>query len=49
MLQVPWVKDLRAVGLDRITDEIRLSKPVARAVSKVSTALELGAVGKEKV
>ena len=38
-----------AVGLDRITDEIRLSKPVARAVSKVSTALELGAVGKEKV
>lgn len=49
LVQVPWVKDLRAVGLDRITDEIRLSKPVARAVSKVSTALELGAVGKEKV
>ena len=49
LIQVPWVKDLRAVGLDRITDEIRLSKPVARAVSKVSTALELGAVGKEKV
>ncbi|WP_278551282.1 hypothetical protein [Rothia dentocariosa] len=49
LVQVPWVKDLRAVGLDRITDEIRLSKPVARAVSKVSTALELGVVGKEKV
>jgi hypothetical protein len=49
LVQVPWVKALRAVGLDRITDEIRLSKPVARAVSKVSTALELGAVGKEKV
>lgn len=49
LVQVPWVKDLRAVGLDRITDEIRLSKPVARAVSKVSTALELGEVGKEKV
>lgn len=49
LVQVPWVKDLRAVGLDRITDEIRLSKPVVRAVSKVSTALELGAVGKEKV
>jgi hypothetical protein len=49
LVQVPWVKDLRAVGLARITDEIRLSKPVARAVSKVSTALELGAVGKEKV
>lgn len=49
LIQVPWVKDLRAVGLDRITDEIRLSKPVVRAVSKVSTALELGVVGKEKV
>ena len=49
LVQVPWVKALRAVGLDRITDEIRLSKPVARAVSKVSTALELGVVGKEKV
>lgn len=49
LVQVPWVKDLRAVGLDRITDEIRLSKPVVRAVSKVSTALELGVVGKEKV
>lgn len=49
LVQVPWVKVLRAVGLDRITDEIRLSKPVVRAVSKVSTALELGAVGKEKV
>ena len=49
LVQVPWVKDLRAVGVDRITDEIRLSKPVARAVSKVSTALELGVVGKEKV
>lgn len=49
LVQVPWVKDLRAIGLDRITDEIRLSKPVARAVSKVSTALELGVVGKEKV
>ena len=49
LVQVPWVKALRAVGLDRITDEIRLSKPVVRAVSKVSTALELGAVGKEKV
>lgn len=49
LVQVPWAKDLRAVGLDRITDEIRLSKPVARAVSKVSTALELGVVGKEKV
>lgn len=49
LVQVPWVKDLRAVGLDRITDEIQLRKPVVRAVSKVSTALELGAVGKEKV
>lgn len=49
LVQVPWVKDLRAVGLDRITDEIRLRKPVVRAVSKVSTALELGAVGKGKV
>ena len=49
LVQVPWVKVLRAVGLDRITDEIRLRKPVVRAVSKVSTALELGAVGKEKV
>lgn len=49
LVQVPWVKNLRAVGLDRITDEIRLSKTVARAVSKVSTALELGVVGKEKV
>ena len=49
LVQVPWVKVLRAVGLDRITDEIRLSKPVVRAVSKVSTALELGVVGKEKV
>lgn len=49
LVQVPWVKALRAVGLDRITDEIRLSKPVVRAVSKVSTALELGVVGKEKV
>lgn len=49
LVQVPWVKDLRAVGLDRITDEIRLSKPVVRAVSKVGTALELGVVGKGKV
>lgn len=49
LVQVPWVKELRAIGLDRITDEIRLSKPVARAVSKVGTALELGVVGKEKV